>query len=614
MPTEQKDIVTFDDWTTGPWHSLGSDHGPKKGYFYDCVNMQLYENGSLGPRPCLKEIGINGDSLFHSSYQHFAGVVWYQVTDFNAGPLSIEASAKARLMVMEKGSGSRYYWDEIAHAPGTLGSIDHSTFRTFLKPARYSEAAWDASSEILISSMPFQYKGDTEIIVGGDGFFKGLGDTSTDGYQAINANTDGTLDPASFEYPQNWDPSGLFGWRDRYWSWGDYNSGSFLSPDANYKGNRIYYSRVGEIGDWRDDDGEQNAFIAVGGDDNLAIVGCWQTFDSLLIAMADGRWYRYTYTDSPGFGEIRYIGTKILPDFYVTAAVTGSAIVYITRQTGVVVATKDNIDDQTFSYVKIPSEGDDAIDAYFMRGVPSHAHNAVCLPYKVKTVGSTVPNNVYKGDRSLDLVNGVWTHQLYFGPGDDSVLNPAVIDVIPMGNDHWGFFALDEYNTHNNPDNSLYVRPVTLNRPSNSNDTFTSNTEVAVHTTDTDDRFEGAIWLATYRPPEKTSAAIEKVIIDFDFWNSSGFTTPAFTVKADCVHQGDEISTVTVGSLDASELSSTSGTVYKPKRGRVVLRPGRMPLCSQIDVSITGIKSVAFNEVTVEYAYEPQTPLTNINT
>ena len=110
------------------------------------------------------------------------------------------------------------------------------------------------------------------------------------------------------------------------------------------------------------------------------------------------------------------------------------------------------------------------------------------------------------------------------------------------------------------------------------------------------------------------SAAIEKVIIDFDFWNSSGFTTPAFTVKADCVHQGDEISTITVGSLDATELSSTSGTVYKPKQGRVVLRPGRMPLCSQINVSVTGIKSVAFNEVTVEYAYEPQTPLTNINT
>jgi hypothetical protein len=153
-----------------------------------------------------------------------------------------------------------------------------------------------------------------------------------------------------------------------------------------------------------------------------------------------------------------------------------------------------------------------------------------------------------------------------------------------------------------------------LNRPSNSNDAFTGNTEVAVHTTDADDRFEGAIWLATYRPPEKTSGAVEKVIVDFDFWNSSGFTTPAFTVKADCVHEGDEISTITVGSLDASELSATGGTVYKPKRGRVVLRPSRMPLSSQIDISITGIKSVAFNEISIEYSYQSQTPLTNVNT
>jgi hypothetical protein len=104
------------------------------------------------------------------------------------------------------------------------------------------------------------------------------------------------------------------------------------------------------------------------------------------------------------------------------------------------------------------------------------------------------------------------------------------------------------------------------------------------------------------------------LIIDFDFWNSTGFTTPAFTVKADCVHEGDEISTITVGSLDASELSATSGTVYKPKRGRVVLRPARMPLSSQINISITGIKSVAFKEVSVVYAIQAQTPLTNINT
>ena len=58
----------------------------------------------------------------------------------------------------------------------------------------------------------------------------------------------------------------------------------------------------------------------------MQIVGVWPVFDNLLIAMADSRWYRYTFTDDPDFGEIRYIGTKIIPDFAVTAATTGSPV------------------------------------------------------------------------------------------------------------------------------------------------------------------------------------------------------------------------------------------------------------------------------------------------
>ena len=330
--------------------------------------------------------------------------------------------------------------------------------------------------------------------------------------------------------------------------------------------------------------------------------------------MADSRWYKYTFTDSPDFGEIRYVGTKIIPDFFVTAATTGQAIVYATRQTGIVVATKDKIDDQAFKYITVPQDGDDSQDIFFLRGMAAHAHNAICLPYQVKTVSAAAPNNVYKGDRSIDQVNGVWTQHLYFGTGDDSVLETSFVDAVPMGNDHWGFFAVDTHNTSGTNDDTLYVRPVTLNRPSNNADAFSDESEVATHTTDTDNRFEGTVWLSTYRPEEKNTAAIEKVIIDFDFWNSTGFTTPAFTVKADCVHEGDEISTITVGSLDASELSATGGTSYVPKRGRVVLRPTRMPLSSQINISITGINSVAFKEISVVYAIQSQNPLTNINT
>ena len=608
MPTEQPEVVTYKNWKAGPWHSLGPDYGPEKGFNYDCVNMQVYANGSLGPRPCLKSMFSN-IQLMSGAYQYFGAAIWFQEDDAGGQALNTSAASDATFLPIElTGTSSlkRWYDHSADAAVGGSITVNWANLRTPLKPTRYYPSggggAWDASTEAVIASMPYSKLGDTSIILGGDGYLYNFDDPASDAYQTITAGTAET----NYEYPANWDPTALFAWRDRFWSWGDYDDGS------NHAGNRIHYSKVGDIKQWT-----ALGYIDVGADADLPIVGVWPVFDNLLIAMADSRWYRYTFTDDPDFGEIRYIGTKVIPDFGVTAATTGSAIIFITKQSGVVVATKDAIDDQTFDYIQVPQDGDDSQDVFFMRGMSAHAHNAICLPYMVKTVGATVPNNVHKGDRSLELVNGVWTQHLYFGPGDDSVLAPAFVDAVPMGNDHWGFFAAPIYNTANSSttfDDRFYMRPVTLNRPSNSNDTYTTNTEVADHTNDTDDRFEGAVWLSTFRPEEKNSAAIEKVIIDFDFWNSSGFTTPAFTVKADCVHEGDEISTITVGSLDASELSATGGTVYKPKRGRVVLRPARMPLSSQIDVSITGIKSVAFKEVSVVYAVQSQTPLTNINT
>ena len=515
MPTEQPEVVTYRDWKAGPWHSLGPDYGPDEGHNYDSVNMQVYANGSLGPRPCLVSI-CNAIDLWAGAQQHFKGAFWYQVDDYAGQPLSVVADSDARFQNVE-GAGTQYAFDHSAGANATI-TVDLSTFRVPLKPSRYythgGGGAWDASPEDIISPMPYQRLGDKNVIVGGDGYFTNLDDTGSDAYQAITASADGTI--TDNEYPQNWDPTCLFSWRDRYWSWGDYDSGS------NHNGNRIHYSAVGAIQTWG-----VNDYIDIGADTDLPIVGVWPVFDNLLICMADSRWYRYTFTDAPGFGEIRYIGTKIVPDFMVTAATTGSAIIYTTRQSGIIVATKDSIDDQTFKYITVAKDGDDSQDIFFLRGMSSHAHNAICLPYQVKTVSATAPNNVYKGDRSLELVNGVWTQQLYFGTGDDSVLNPAFIDAVPMGNDHWGFFASETYNTSGTNDDTLYVRPVTLNRPSNNADAFSDESEVATHTTDTDNRFEGTVWLSTYRPEEKNSAVIEKVIIDFDFWNSEKqFYTP----------------------------------------------------------------------------------------
>ena len=47
MPVEEPEVVTYNNWKAGPWHSLGPDYGPSEDHNYDCVNMQVYANGYI---------------------------------------------------------------------------------------------------------------------------------------------------------------------------------------------------------------------------------------------------------------------------------------------------------------------------------------------------------------------------------------------------------------------------------------------------------------------------------------------------------------------------------------------------------------------------------------
>ena len=85
MPTEQPEVVTYRDWKSGPWHSLGPDYGPNEGHNYDSVNMQVYANGALGPRPCLVSICNSIDLWQGADDSKFKGCFWYQVDVFAGG-------------------------------------------------------------------------------------------------------------------------------------------------------------------------------------------------------------------------------------------------------------------------------------------------------------------------------------------------------------------------------------------------------------------------------------------------------------------------------------------------------------------------------------------------
>ena len=175
MPVESQEIVTYNSWVNGPWHSWGPEYGPKENHDYNCVNMQVYANGSLGPRPCLTPI-MNGHQIFSGGDDStFKGIFWYQVDDFAGGPLSVLADSDARIQNVERQSVQRAY-DHSSNAITTI-SEDLGTFRTPLKPARYLVSAHSASPESVISSMPYQRLGDKNVIVGGDGYFNNLDDT-----------------------------------------------------------------------------------------------------------------------------------------------------------------------------------------------------------------------------------------------------------------------------------------------------------------------------------------------------------------------------------------------------------------------------------------------------
>lgn len=580
MPAEQPEVVTYNAWRNGPWHSLGPEKGPQEGHNYDSVNMQVYKNGSLGPRPCLKEITASNWDVANPA--EFTGAILAHENYTYA--LTGSATDDKFLYVFGSGDTTQDRLKISDGSHGTHALTGTDGFSKQSKPTRYA-----AAPESLIGTLHSEEIANTSVILAGDGVITSF-DGGSPAITAYTASADGTL--TDNEYPQNWDPHTLFSWRDRFWCWGDASNA-----------NRIHYSEIGESFDW-----EALSYIDIGADSNKPIIGVWPVLDSLLIAMKDLRWYRFMFTDSPDFGEIRYIGTKRIPDFNVQPASPGESLVYLTRESGVVVVVGDEIDDMTLDYVRVPTDGEDDQPIYFLRGLEAQEQNSVSLPYQVDTVSASPGNNVYKGDRSLDLVNGVWVQSLYWGPAS-SDQNPSVVDAFRLGTSHFGYLALPDYNSGTYT--RVYSRPVTLNRPSNSNDAWASNTEVAEHSDDSDDRFEGRVWLSTYRAPEKSLAAIEKVIIDFDYWRGSGWTNPAFTVKADYVHNGDDQSTLTVGSLDNADLSNSSN--YTASSARVVIRPARMPLASQVDISITGIKSVALNEVTVVYAVEGQTPLTSVN-
>jgi hypothetical protein len=571
VPSDQIVQQVFGDWKAGPWHSLGPDKGAALGKRYDSINMQVYDNGTLGPRPCLFDVT---GGTFTETLSAFLGAAFFHVDFYYA----LDDYSDAWVYVFDGSTTVRRINLAATQANDTVTISSAASIDTQVLPPRY-----DSTHQAKISRMPYFELNTTDGTYGGEAAITQFSHASAPGVQAVTQ-------------PASWSPHTIIKHRDRFWSWGDASNA-----------NRVHYSIPGDMtsaGAWTDAD--LSGSFDIGPIVTMPIVGVWQLYDSLIFAMKDLRWYVFRYTDDPQFGEVRYIGKSRIPDFSIQVAEAGDALYFLTENGGVSVVTSEKIDDEALDYISVPSGGPIDVDHYFYRGIVAPEHNAISLPFGVNSIPASSPSTLHKGDFSFDLVNGVWVKSLYWGV-DSTDLAPSIVDTFEAGTSHFGFLAVPDDVSGSSW--KAYVRPVTLNRPSHSTDNFASQTEVAAHSDDATDRFTGEIELTRWKAPESGTGVLEAIIIDFDYWNVAGFETPAFVVTIDYEHALGETLAASVGSLAAGDLEAT--LQYTSKRARVVLNPAALPAMSSAKINVTGIKSVAFVSIVAEFRVQSQEPLTS---
>lgn len=261
-------VRIYNKWRQGPGAAMGDDDTE-----YNASNAQVYEDGTLGPRPGWRLLSTSNSSKVHDgATDSNHGVVWFRQTDDEEG----------LLVVFRDGSTTKY--DTLSLENNTWyagGTIDDHSFGSELHDNAYDDAnafpCWN------------------------DGFLL----TALGPYLGIATNTNaGTFTvPASMPDGQ---PRMVTIYRERAYYYG------FASAPG-----RVYYSVAANYANW--DDGTEAGSSSWAGatsffDVNIdsgeyagAVTGMWSVKNALLISRKDDRWLVLTGT-SPVNGTLRELG------------------------------------------------------------------------------------------------------------------------------------------------------------------------------------------------------------------------------------------------------------------------------------------------------------------
>jgi hypothetical protein len=462
----KRSVRSFSDWRQGS--SAAADPASAE---YNSENAQVYENGTLGPRPGWKEIAYSTGTRVHDdSSDGLRGIMWYQESD---------ADENLLVVFRDDSDGDAWKFDTLdletnTFASGqTLSDIANGAFSLYPN---------DYPGEALL---PAIFDGSIMSAIGPHLLFAA---SNSPGTVAAVTTSDGDARVVTVN-------------RERAYYWG-----------INSAPGRIYFSDAADFSTIQSD----NSFDVNADKDSYAgaPIGAWSVKNALLIACKDNRWLVLTGA-SPDNGSLKELGQDVVP-VHGTSVIVDNQVWFLSPTGhGVVVATPSFVEVDALRYLS---------PLAYPGSVLARPSNSV-VPKPA--VGDDVNSNlllpaIIEGDEDVVLaverVNGVFNLSRW-----DTDANCDEI-VFSSGRPNELYAARDA-----NSDWDIFSRNHTLNRPANSGDTKSVSLANEAATSGGTDV---VVDLGEVTAPDGKIVRPIKVVLDIDYWKGGNYSAPELAIDA----------------------------------------------------------------------------------
>ena len=555
------DVIEYADWKQGSQFGKGLLPGHGQPSDYQACNMQVYTNGSLGPRPYF----IKADR------QLVAAGALDPLPAVNGHGLYIDPNSGTNMVGIVLADGTAYG----LAIGGSFASVGTPTLAlaTPVPPPT-------GNFYFLTERFQFTPVSSTMVFVS-----PGFTWNPSSPHTALAAVT----------WPGGAQPTGVVIWKERSFGFG-----------ASAAPNRIYYSDASAVTTFS----SASQFFDVG---TSGVAGLFPLRDALLIAENNGTWHALT-GNSPQTWSRREIGKMRAANSANRPTIYRNAVWQLSqRGRGLAVITPEGANETQLDWV-LPTIDQQILNAQItpLVAVGSHEMSALFFPFIGDNISNGTNNVIppYLGFQAIEMVNGAFTWSKFwgsptstgYGQSDDNAVGARILGAWEWNNEI--VIAVDESRLPNNSTDRvrLYQRAITLDRPSKGvyyeelagvyNDAGSSQTNMT----------SGEVWLRMYAPPPGNRVRVSKILVDVTYWDGADYADPAVT--AQILSESGSLYSTAHTSADHTLTNTSTGDTGVP--GRIEWYPGPLPASEYMQVRFTGIVGVALRKVIVEYEVLPE--------